>query len=143
MRRTIILFTGALAVFGIVAERVAADRQHIAFVTSQRLKQICGQLDGTFWSSGSGYSCSNECGKKGGGAWCAVDCSGETKECVGRAPTRVEPGGSAQRVLNNGALARTRPKGNVGDARATPTPAQMINSSGTDSPNEQQPRAND
>ena len=101
MRRTIIVFTAALAAFAIAADHASADRQFIAFVTSQRLKQICSQQGGTFWDDGSGYSCSKACGKTGTRAWCAIDCSSETKECVGRAPTRVAPGADAQHVLDN------------------------------------------
>jgi hypothetical protein len=99
--RTIIVFIGAVAICAIVTERALADRQHVMFVTSQHLKQICSQHGGTFWDDGSGYSCSKECGKKGRRAWCAVDCSSETRECVGRAPSRVAPGGDIQHVLNN------------------------------------------
>jgi hypothetical protein len=102
MRRTTIIFVTALAASAIVAERAVADRQPITFVTSERLKQICAQQGGTFWDDGSGYSCSKECGrKKRGRGWCSVDCSSATKECVGRAPTRLAPGGDIQQVLND------------------------------------------
>jgi hypothetical protein len=101
MRRTTIVFITALAACAIAAERAAADRKPITFVTSERLKQICSQQGGAFWDDGSGYSCSKECGKKRGRGWCSVDCSSATKECVGRAPTRVAPGGDVQQVLND------------------------------------------
>lgn len=101
MRRTIIVSTAALAAFAIAADRASADRQHVAFVTSERLKQICRQQGGLFWDDGGGYSCSKICGKAAGRGWCSVDCSNATKECVGRAPMRVAPGGDVHHVLNN------------------------------------------
>jgi hypothetical protein len=101
MRSTTIIFVTTLAAFAIVAERAVADRQPITFVTSERLKQICSQQGGTFWDDGSGYSCSKECGKKRRRGWCSVDCSSVTMQCVGRAPTRLAPGGDVQQVLND------------------------------------------